>query len=114
LLGICGIYGVIAYAVAQRRREIGIRMALGAQAHQIRALFLRRGLLMATVGLLLGLGAAAASTRLMESILFGVEPLDPITFATMPALLTAAAILATYLPARRAVLVDPVEAMRAE
>ena len=114
LLGICGIYGVIAYAVAQRRREIGIRMALGAQAHQIRALFLRRGLLVTTAGLLLGLGAAAASTRLMQSILFGVEPLDPITFATMPVVLTAAAILATYVPARRAVLVDPVETMRAE
>jgi predicted permease len=114
LLGVCGIYGVIAYAVAQRRREIGIRMALGAQAHQIRAMFLRRGLIVATVGLLLGLGAAVASTRLMQSILFGVEPLDPITFATMPVLLTAAAVLATYLPARRAVLVDPVETMRAE
>ena len=114
LLGICGIYGVIAYAVAQRRREIGIRMALGAQAHQIRAMFLRRGLLVATVGLLLGLGAAVASTRLMQAILFGVEPLDPITFATMPVVLTAAAILATYLPARRAMLVDPVETMRAE
>ena len=72
LLGVCGIYGVIAYAVAQRRREIGIRMALGAQAHQIRALFLRRGLVVATIGLLLGLGAAVASTRLMQSILFGV------------------------------------------
>ena len=98
LLGVCGIYGVIAYAVAQRRREIGIRMALGAQAHQIRALFLRRGLVVATIGLLLGLGAAVASTRLMQSMLFGVEPLDPITFATMPVLLAAAAILATYLP----------------
>jgi putative ABC transport system permease protein len=89
-------------------------MALGAQAHQIRAMFLRRGLLVATVGLLLGLGAAVASTRLMQAILFGVEPLDPITFATMPVVLTAAAILATYLPARRAMLVDPVETMRAE
>ncbi len=114
LLGICGIYGVIAYTVAQRRREIGIRMALGAQAYQIRAMFLRRGLLVATVGLLLGLGAAIASTRLMQAILFGVEPLDPITFATMPVVLTVAAILATYLPARRAMLVDPVETMRAE
>jgi len=89
-------------------------MALGAQAHQIRAMFLRRGLLVATVGLLLGLGAAVASTRLMQAILFGVEPLDPITFATMPVVLTAAAVLATYLPARRAMLVDPVETMRSE
>jgi ABC-type lipoprotein release transport system permease subunit len=77
-------------------------------------MFLRRGLLVATVGLLLGLGAAVASTRLMQAVLFGVEPLDPITFATMPVVLTAAAILATYLPARRAMLVDPVETMRAE
>ena len=114
LLGVCGIYGVIAYAVAQRRREIGIRMALGAQAHQIRAMFLRRGLLVATVGLLAGLGAAVASTPLMQAILFGVEPLDPITFATMPVVLTVAAVLATYLPARRAMLIDPVETMRAE
>lgn len=114
LLGVCGIYGVVAYAVAERRREIGIRMALGAQASQIRALFLRRGLVVVSVGLALGLGAAVASARLMQSILFGVEPLDPITFATMPVLLAAAAILATYLPARRAVLVDPVETMRAE
>ena len=114
LLGVCGIYGVIAYAVAQRRREIGIRMALGAQAHHIRAIFLRRGVLVATAGVLLGIGAAVASTRVMRSILFGVEPLDPMTFAVMPVVLATAAILATYLPARRAVSMDPVETMRSE
>ena len=114
LLGICGVYGVIAYAVARRRREIGIRLALGAQAYQIRAMFLRRGLVVATLGLLLGLGAALTATQLMQSMLFGVEPLDPMTFATALVLLAAAAVLATYVPARRAVLVDPVETMRAE
>jgi predicted permease len=114
LLGISGIYGVIAYAVAQRRREIGIRMALGAQARQIRALFLRSGLIVAAAGVLLGLGAAAAVTRLMQSLLFGVEPLDPLTFTAIPVVLAAAALVATYLPARRALRVDPVETMRAE
>jgi predicted permease len=114
LLGICGVYGVVAYAVAQRRREIGIRMALGAQLGQIRALFVRRGLAVVGVGVLLGLGAAVAVTRLMESLLFGITPLDPIAFATMPLVLAVAAWLATYLPARRAMAVDPVETMRAE
>jgi predicted permease len=114
LLGVCGIYGVIAYAVAQRRREIGIRMALGAQAHQIRALFVRRGLAVAAIGLLLGFAGAIGFTRLMRSVLFGVEPLDPLTFAAMPLVLAVAAMLATYLPARKAMLVDPADTMRAE
>lgn len=114
LLGICGVYGVIAYAVTQRRREIGIRMALGAQAREIRALFVRRGLIVAVAGVLLGLTAAAGFTRLMESVLFGIEPLDPITFTATPAILAAAALLAAYIPARRALSVDPVETMRAE
>jgi putative ABC transport system permease protein len=114
LLGIGGVYGVIAYAVAQRRREIGIRIALGAQAREIRALFLRRGTIVVGVGVLLGLGGAAGFTRLMQSLLFGVKPLDPITFTATPIVLAAAALLATYLPARRALHVDPVETMKAE
>jgi predicted permease len=114
LLGVCGIYGVIAYAVAQRRREIGIRMALGAQAHHVRALFIRRGMIVAAAGLVLGVTAAAAFTRLMESVLFGITPLDPLTFTAMPIFLAAAALLATYVPASRAAGVDPVETMRAE
>ena len=89
-------------------------MALGAQLGQIRALFVRRGLAVVGVGVLLGLGAAVAVTRLMESLLFGITPLDPIAFATMPLVLAVAAWLATYLPARRAMAVDPVETMRAE
>ena len=114
LLSLCGIYGVIAYAVARRRREIGIRMALGAQPQQVRALFLRRGLAVAAVGLLAGFAGAVGFARVMRSLLFGVEPFDPLTFAAMPAVLAVAALLATYWPARRAVLVDPVETMRAE
>ncbi len=114
LLGVSGLYGVIAYAVSQRRREIGIRLALGAQAHEIRALFLRRGLVLVGIGVAIGLGGAAGFTRFMQSLLFGISPLDPITFTVMPVVLSAAAALASYLPARRAVAVDPVETLRAE
>jgi putative ABC transport system permease protein len=114
MLGICGIYGVIAYAVAQRRHEMGIRMALGAQARQVRALFLRRGMIVAAAGLLLGLTATALFTRLLQSLLFGINPLDPMAFTAMPIVLAAAALLATYLPTRRASSVDPVEIMKAE
>jgi ABC-type antimicrobial peptide transport system permease subunit len=114
LLGICGIYGVIAYAVAQRRREIGIRMALGAQGREIRALFLRRGLAVAAIGLTIGLTASFAGARLIQSILFGVEPIDAATFTIAPLILAVVGALATYLPARRALAVDPVETMRAE
>jgi predicted permease len=114
LLGLSGLYGVIAYAVAQRRREIGIRLALGARAAEIRRLFVRRGLGVAAVGVGLGLVGASAVTRLMQSLLFGVGPLDPITFVATPLALAAVAVLATYLPARRATAVDPVETLRAE
>ena len=114
LLGLGGVYGVIAYAVGQRRREIGIRMALGAQARQVRALFLRHGVMVATAGLLLGLFVAAAFARLMQSLVFGIEPLDPITFTTTALVLASTALLATYLSAHRALWVNPVETMRAE
>jgi len=114
LLGTAGVYGVIAYAVSQRRREIGIRLALGAQAADIRGLFVRRGLILGGTGLAMGLAGALGATQLMESLLFGVTPLDPVTFTAMPLVLAAAAVLASYLPARRAVTVDPVETMRAE
>jgi predicted permease len=114
LLGISGIYGVISYAVSQRRREIGIRLALGAQAGEIRRLFVRRGLILGAVGLAIGLAGALAFTRLMESLLFGVSSLDPVTFTAIPVVVAAAAVLASYLPARRAMAVEPVETMRAE
>jgi putative ABC transport system permease protein len=114
LLGVSGLYGVIAYAVSQRRREIGIRLALGAQAREIRGLFVRRGLILGATGLTIGLGGALGSTRLMESLLFGISPLDPVTFTAMPIVLATAGVLASYLPARRATAVDPVETLRAE
>jgi predicted permease len=114
VLGMCGVYGVIAYAVSQRRREIGIRIALGAQATAIRGLFLKRGVIVAAAGVVVGLGAAVALARWMQSILFGVTPFDPLTFAVMPAVLAGSAVVATYLPARRALLVDPIETIRAE
>jgi predicted permease len=114
LLGLSGLYGVIAYAVSQRRREIGIRLALGAQAREVRRLFVRRGLILGSVGLAIGLGGALGFTQLMESLLFGIRPLDPLTFTAVPVVLAAAAVLASYLPARRATAVDPVETLRAE
>jgi predicted permease len=114
LLGISGIYGVVSYAVSRRRREIGIRLALGARPTDIRGLFVRRGVTLGAAGLALGLAGALGSTRLMESLLFGISPLDPLTFLAMPLVLVAAAVLASYLPARRAVAIDPVETMRAE
>jgi putative ABC transport system permease protein len=114
LLGIVGLYGVISYAVARRRREIGIRVALGAQAPDIRRLFMARGLMVAGIGTAIGLCIAAGLAPLMRSLLFGIGPLDPLTFAVTPIVLAAAAVLASYLPARRAVAVDPVETLRAE
>lgn len=114
VLGIVGIYGVIAYTVSQRTREIGIRLALGAQQGDLMRMFVRHGLALAGIGVIAGLGAAIGLTRLMKSLLFGVGPLDPLTFAAVAVVLVAAAMLASYLPARRASNVDPVEALRAE
>jgi ABC-type antimicrobial peptide transport system permease subunit len=105
---------VVSYAVSQRRREIGIRLALGAQRQEIRRLFVRRGVVLVAAGLVVGLAAAAGVTRFLESLLFGVEPLDPVAFVAMPIVLAVAALVASYLPARHATTVDPVETMRAE
>jgi predicted permease len=113
-LGILGIYGVISYAVSQRRREIGIRMALGAKKSELVWMFVRSALVLTGVGMAIGLGAAAALMRLMRTLLFGISPLDPVTFVAVPVTLLAAAALASYLPARRTTAVDPVEALRAE
>ncbi len=113
-LGILGIYGVISYAVSQRTREIGIRMALGAKKSELAWMFVRSALVLTGVGTAVGLGAAAVLMRLMRTLLFGISPLDPITFAAVPVALVAAAALASYLPARRTAAVDPVEALRAE
>jgi putative ABC transport system permease protein len=114
VLGVSGLYGVVAYAVAQRRREIGIRLALGAADRQIRGLFVRHGLLVIAAGLGGGLAGAAAAARVMASLLFGVAPTDLLTFVAAPLVLGTTAVLATYLPARRAMRVDPVETMKAE
>ena len=114
VLGIIGIYGVLSYAVSQRRREIGIRLALGAQPGELKRMFVRDGLVLASIGVAIGLCAAASLTRLMTSLLFGIKPLDPATYAGGALLLGLAAVLASYLPARRASVVDPVEALKAE
>jgi predicted permease len=114
LLGVFGLYGVLSYAVSQRRREIGIRMALGAQAPEIRRLFVQRGLVLAGIGIAIGLGGAVGFTQFMRSVLFGISPIDPITFAAVPVVLIAAAVLASYVPARRAARVDPLVALKYE
>jgi predicted permease len=113
-LSIIGIYGVISYAVSQRTREIGIRLALGASKSTLGWMFVRSALAMTAAGVAIGLCAAAALTQLMRSLLFAISPLDPLTFATVPLVLAAAALLASYLPARRAAAVDPVVSLRAE
>ena len=112
LLGVVGIYGVISYAVSQRRREIGIRAALGAQQGELKRMFVRHGLVLAGIGVVIGLGAAAGLTRLMSTLLYGITPLDPVTYVAVPLVLVTATVLASYLPARRAASVDPVEALK--
>jgi predicted permease len=114
MLGLIGIYGVISYAVSQRKREIGIRVALGAEPGVLRRLFVRYGLALAAAGTVIGLGAAAGLTRLMKSVLFGISPVDPLTYTVVPLVLVAATVLASYLPARRAAAVDPAQTLRAE
>jgi putative ABC transport system permease protein len=114
VLGIIGIYGVISYAVSQRRREIGIRSALGASQQELRRMFVRHGLVLAGIGVAIGLAAAVGLMQLMKSLLFEISPLDPLTYSAVPVVLAAAAVLASYLPARRAAAVDPVEALKAQ
>jgi putative ABC transport system permease protein len=114
LLGVVGIYGVIAYSVSQRTREIGIRVALGAQHQQLTGMFVRHGMLLTTAGVVCGLAASIALTRLMSSLLFEVSRFDPMTYGTVAIGLAAASALASYLPSRRAAAGDPIEALRAE
>ncbi len=109
-----GIYGVISYLVTQRTNEIGIRMALGARSIDVVRLVVRRGALLTAIGAGIGLAAAVGLTRFMQSQLFGVSPTDPTTFVQVTVLLAGVALLATYLPARRAAKTDPLEALRAE
>lgn len=114
LLGAIGIYGVISYVVSQRTREIGVRMAVGAASVDVTRMVLRQGFALAGAGVAVGLASAFALTRLMSALLYGVSPLDPMTFGTVAVLLTSVALVASYLPARRAAMTDPVEALRAE
>jgi predicted permease len=114
LLGVVGLYGVIAYSASQRKREIGIRIALGAQRKTVTTMFVRQGLVLAGVGVGFGLVLAVATTRLLRSLLFHVSPIDPVTYALACVALCGAAALASYIPSRRTAAVDPVEALRAE
>jgi predicted permease len=114
VLGIIGIYGVISYAVSQRTREIGIRLALGAKKGDLKWMFVRSALLLTGTGVAFGVVAAAGLMQFMKSLLFGISPLDPLTYTAIPFVLVSSAVLASYLPARRAATVDPVEALRAE
>jgi predicted permease len=113
-LGIAGIYGVISYSVSQRSREIGIRLALGAQPRSVTRLFVRHGLILAGIGVAIGLAAAVGVMRLLTSLLFEVDPIDPLTYAMVSLVLIGATVLASYVPALRATAGDPMAALRAE
>jgi ABC-type antimicrobial peptide transport system permease subunit len=113
-LGIVGIYGVISYAVSQRVREIGIRMALGARKGELRWMFVRSVLALTGVGVVIGMGAATAVVRLLRTLLFGVSPFDPVSFAAVPLILAVAAAVASFLPACRVAAVNPADALKAE
>jgi ABC-type antimicrobial peptide transport system permease subunit len=114
LLGAVGVYGILAYFVVERTREIGVRMALGAGRQEVIRLVLGRGLLYAAIGIALGLAGAAAGTRSLEAMLYGITPLDGWTFAAAAVAFAAIAALASYLPARRATHLDPMVALRIE
>jgi ABC-type antimicrobial peptide transport system permease subunit len=113
-LSVVGIHGVISYIVSQRTREIGIRLALGAQARSVKRMFVMQGLAVATIGVAVGLGAAVALSRWLASFLFEVQPLDLPTYVAVLGVLLVAVTLAAYVPARRAARLDPVETSRAE
>jgi putative ABC transport system permease protein len=114
LLSAVGIFGVMNYSVALRTRELGLRLAIGAQPRQVLLLVLRQGLLLTVFGVVIGLGAAFALTRLLSGLLFGVAAVDVSTFTTISLLLILVSLLACYLPARRAMRIDPLQALRYE
>jgi ABC-type antimicrobial peptide transport system permease subunit len=113
-MGIVGLYGVLEYAASQRRREIGLRMALGAEPGPLTAVLMRRGVTLAVVGVFIGVAVASATTRFLSSLLFHTSPVDPTTYVTVSLALIATAAWASYQPARRATRVSPVIAMRPE
>jgi ABC-type antimicrobial peptide transport system permease subunit len=114
MLALVGVYGVMAQVARGRRKELGIRVALGAPLAGIQMLVVRKGLALALLGAAVGLGGAIAATRVIAGMLYGVEPSDPLTLASVSVLLTAAAVVATVPPARRAARVDPIETLRME
>ena len=114
LLGVAGIYGVISYSVSQRSREIGIRIALGARPQAVTRMFVEHGAMLAAVGVAIGLAASAAAMRLISTLLFEVKPIDPLTYSLVAVTLIGATVLASFVPARRATTVDPIDALRAE
>jgi ABC-type antimicrobial peptide transport system permease subunit len=114
LLGLVGIYAVVSYTLSQRTREVGIRMALGARSAQLKGMLVGQVLLLVLIGIALGLGGAATLTQLMESLLFGVAALDPVTYVVVATVLLATATLAGWLPARRVMRIDPMRALREE
>jgi ABC-type antimicrobial peptide transport system permease subunit len=114
LLAAIGIYGLMAYSVEQRTQEIGIRLALGAPAHQVKNMVVRQGMGLTLAGVALGLGSAFLLSRFVASFLFGVQARDPMVFVAVPLVLSAVAFFAVWLPARRASRIDPIIALRAE
>ena len=114
ILGAAGLYGVLSYVVSQRTREIGIRMALGAEARELRRMVVAQGGRVALVGIVVGVMAALVLTRVLENLLFGVQAIDLVTFIAMTSVMLAVALLASYIPARRASSVDPLRSLRAQ
>jgi ABC-type antimicrobial peptide transport system permease subunit len=114
ILGAVGLYGVLSYIVAERTREIGVRMALGAEAGQVRRMVVAQGAKVVGIGAAIGIAAALASTRALRSMLFGVDAMDVSTFVAMSASMIVVGLLASYVPARRASSVDPIESLRGE
>jgi putative ABC transport system permease protein len=114
LLGALGLYGVLSYVVAERTREIGVRMALGATSSAVRRQIVSQGAKVVLIGVVIGVGVALATTRLMSALLFGVKAVDPVVFAAMSLMMIGIGMLASYMPARRASSVDPIVSLRSD